>query len=100
MPKTSDLNLGDRYLGINSILGVEFEIPASYFELSIHQIPIQEHHHFIGKGKHRNVLNFILPYFFPSNSDYGINLEVKNEDQFFMCSEQDNLSILGFNSYI
>ncbi|MEO6831451.1 MAG: hypothetical protein ABI378_04190 [Chitinophagaceae bacterium] len=100
MPKGADLNLGERMLGINSILNEQFEISARYYEVTIHQIPVQEHHHFIGKGKHLNVLSFILPYFFPSNADFGILLEAKKEEQHLLSSDEENFSFLGFNSYI
>ena len=100
MPADADLALGGRKLGINAILNEEFEIAANYFEVIVHQIPVEEHHHFKGKGKHLNVLNFILPYFFPSNVDFGISLEAKKEEQYLRSSEQENVSFLGFNSYI
>lgn len=100
MPANAHLNLGDRLLGINSILNDHFEVNARFFEVVVHQIPIDEHHHFIGKGKHLNVLKFILPYFFPSNSDFGILLEAKKEEQHLRSSNEENFSFLGFNSYI
>lgn len=100
MPENADLNLGERMLGINSILNEQFEIASRYFEVTIHQIPVGEHHHFIGKGKHLNVLKFILPYFFPSNADFGILLEAKKEERQMRSSDEENFSFLGFNSYI
>jgi len=99
-PATANLFLGDRILGINSILNDHFEISSRYYEVGIHNIPAQEYAYFIGKGKHMNALNFILPYFFAAHVNYGVALHCRKTESEFQVSDPETNSFLGFNSYI
>ena len=93
-------HLGNGSLGIDTILGNSYSAPSRYYEVSVSGIAAVDYPHFIGRGKHINVLNFILPYFFPAGADYSITLQCIPEAVQFTITDSDTNSYLAFNSYI
>jgi hypothetical protein len=92
--------LGEGRLGTDTVLNDLASVVARRFDVAIMDVPAKDYKDFSGKGKHRNVLNFILPYFFPANTEYQIVLHPQKADARFRLSHEDANSFLGFNSYI
>jgi hypothetical protein len=92
--------LGDGKLGTDTVLNDLASVVVRRFDVGIMDVPAKEYKDFSGKGKHLNVLNFILPYFFPANTEYQIVLNPRKADEAFTLSNEDANSFLGFNSYI
>jgi hypothetical protein len=96
----SNRRLSGGTLGADTILNDHFTIPSRYFDISISGITADDYAHFTGSGKHINVLNFILPYFFPATANYGMSLQCNADEAALVAGDAHRMSFLGFNSYI
>ena len=100
LPEASVSHLGDGNLGVDTILSDNCIVPSRYYDVTVTGISTEDYPHFRNKGKHINVLNFILPYFFSAGADYGITLQCTPEAADFATADDSANNYLGFNSYI
>lgn len=100
LPDHPGQQLNGGTLGADTILNDHFIIPSRYFDVSISGISTKDFTHFTGRGRHLNVLSFILPYFFPAGANYGISLQCNADEKNLVIRDSNQMSFLGFNSYI
>jgi hypothetical protein len=100
LPADTAPALGVGKLGTDTVLNELFTIPAQRYEVCVMNVPAAAYKDFSGKGRHMNVLNFILPCFFAANADYQIILNPHKDDASFRLTDESKHSFLGFNSYI
>lgn len=100
LPANTAPVLGAGKLGSDTVLNELFSIPTRRFDVCVQDVQAADHKHFIGKGSYLNVLNFILPYFFPASAEYRIVLSPVKTDAALRLESADAYSFLGFNSYI
>ncbi len=100
LPPLTAPTLGEGTLGNDTVLNDLFSIPARRFDVNIMGVPAAAYPDFTGKGTYRAVLDFILPYFFPANAEFGIVLHPAKDEASLKIEEGDAFSFLGFNSYI
>lgn len=92
--------LGAGTLGADTVLHERCDMPIRRFELHIDNLQESDYKDYTGKGKHLNVLHFILPYFFPATAEYRIVLNPAQSDARLKTGDAEAHSYLGFNSYI
>lgn len=102
------LELNDSYtahldncvLSIDTVLSDQCEVNEIYYELSIFDITDEDYVYFIRNGKYYNLIHFMLPYFFPVNTEIVITLKSFEDCKYLKTSTTESLCFLGFNSYI
>ncbi len=90
---------GIQTLGVDMILS-DFIISYSWkYKIQIQEVPIDDFKTFIPSGKNRNIIDFVISFFFPVTSDIEIETlaPASNKD---LCISPTNICYLGFNSYI
>jgi hypothetical protein len=100
LPAAAVRRLGDATLGTDSVLSDRLTMPVNSYELHIDEVAEREYPSFTGKGRHLNVLKFILPYFFPANAEYSTILNPVAAEAQLKTADAEACSYLGFNSYI
>ena len=92
--------LGSQHLGIDSILSDSCLSSSFYYNIVVYDVPAPEYQHFAENGKHWNVINFILPFYFPVNGKVGMSLHPIEEEKNLWVFEAGDKHFLDFNSYI
>jgi type VI secretion system protein ImpH len=100
LEKGSAPTLGEGTLGTDTVLNDWFCISNRRYEVRISDVPASTFGDFRAKGRHTNVLNYMLPYFFAADAEYSIVLLPTKEDSALKISDDTAVSFLGFNSYI
>jgi len=92
--------LGWGKLGVDTILNNEFVDYSFVYEIQIADVPATDYFSFTDGQKHRNVIDFVSPYFFPANAVVNLVLFARQEDRELKILDTEPQSFLGFNSYI
>ncbi len=100
LPPFTAPKLGDGVLGSDTVLNDIHVTPKRRFDVNIMDVPPTAYKDFTGKGTYRAILEFILPYFFPADAEYGVVLHPPKDEALLRIEEGDAFSFLGFNSYI
>ena len=93
-------SLNNSFLGIDSVISDNCIVHSFCYDLTIYDIAYQEYKDFRKNGKCSNVINFILPYFFPVSAEVNIVLLPDEPCKYLKISTPEEISFLGFNSYI
>ena len=91
---------GKARLGINSILGSEFNSCEPMFQIQINDVKKEEIPTFFENGTNLTILNYILLYLMPSNANYKISISLCLSDRDFKLSDKNFTSFLSYTSYI
>jgi hypothetical protein len=70
------------------------------YDMIIYDIMHEDYKDFENNGKCKNVLDFILPYFFPVGAEINIILLPDEKSKDLKTSTIEDNCFLGFNSYI
>jgi len=92
--------LNSTYLGIDSVISTSCIVHSFSYDVTINDIGYDEYKDFEDNGKRSNVINFILPYFFPVGADINIFLMPDETSKYLKTSTTEDSCFLGFNSYI
>ena len=87
-------------LGIGLTLNDSCSVPVLTYDIAISDVYADSYKAFSERGKHYNVLSFILPYFFPADADVNISLHYTEREEKLMTFGDDAICFLGFNAYI
>ncbi len=93
-------SLDNAFLGVDSVISESCIVHSFCYDLMVYDIPFEEYADFGDGGKCRNVINFIIPYFFPVSAEINIILLPEEDCKYLKTAAAREHSFLGFNSYI
>lgn len=93
-------SLGDAELGVNFIVSNGCSAILPEYEIRIMDVAAEDFASFGYRGKHRNVLDFILQYFLPAGARYTLIPQCLSNESDMLTAGGERESFLGFNSYI
>ncbi len=96
----SSAKLNQAILGVDSVISDSCLVHTFSYNLTIYNIHFDRYEDFEKNGKCSNVLDFVLPYFFPVGADVNITLLPDDSCRDFKTSIPEESNFLGFNSYI
>jgi len=92
--------LNQSVLGIDTVISDRCMVYSFSYSLTVFDIHFDQYADFEKNGKCSNVLNFVLPYFFPVGANLNITLLPDEASRDMKTSTTDESFFLGFNSYI
>ncbi len=93
-------SLGQSVIGVDCILSDGCDMSGFVYRICVEGIPPANFPEFSEGGIHRNVIDFILPYFFAANADVVLELVPEEDSKYLQTSDEHHISFLEFNSYI
>lgn len=92
--------LGEKWLGIDTILGDSVEDYDPRMEINIENIGKKELHRFIREGDMNRILSWMLDFFLPCFSSVKLNLALLPEETELVLADEGTASYLNHNSCI
>jgi hypothetical protein len=93
-------SLNNCFLGIDSVISDSCVVHSFCYDLIVYDIGYKEYGDFRKNGKCSNVINFVLPYFFPVSAEINLVLLPDEPCKYLKLSTPGEVYFLGFNSYI
>lgn len=92
--------LGERYAGIDFIIGNKFPNYSDRIDVIIGPIPKHNLIDYLAGGKARKVLQVLYDYCFPFDCNLNTLINLKKEENIFTLTENQNEARLGYTSII
>ncbi len=92
--------LNQSVLGVDTVISDRCMVHSFSYSLTVFDIHFDKYVDFEKNGKCSNVLNFVLPYFFPVGANVNITLLPDEVSRDMKTSTTEESFFLGFNSYI
>ncbi len=90
-------NLGNCLLGLDFILGNQYNDFDPQLEINIKEITREELIDFLPNGKLRKVFDLLCEYFFSYSTEINVLLSLQKEEEGVFLSSEEVVSYLGFN---
>ncbi len=92
--------LGERYAGIDFIIGNSFPDYSDRIDVIIGPIPKDNLIDYLAGGKAQRVLEVLCDYLFPFDCNVNTIINLKKEENIFTLSENQNEARLGYTSIL